>query len=124
MARKRKVPLAREISESVNIYAWVICLVDNCTYNIIQLVTYKMELDKSQKITDLTLLLVKKLAGENQPESHVNRNILLLILLQRKSHLILLIRIVNFFNANYGQYSHNRDHNGRFSCIRNDQKEM
>lgn len=32
-----------------------------------------MDLDKSQKITELTLLLVKKLAGDNQPDSHVNR---------------------------------------------------
>jgi hypothetical protein len=32
-----------------------------------------MELDKSEKITALTLRLVKKLAGENQPDSHVNR---------------------------------------------------
>jgi hypothetical protein len=32
-----------------------------------------MDLEKSEKITDLTLRLIKKLAGENQPESNVNR---------------------------------------------------
>ena len=32
-----------------------------------------MEFDKSEKITALTLRLVKKLVGEAQPENHVNR---------------------------------------------------
>jgi hypothetical protein len=32
-----------------------------------------MDFDKSEKITALTLRLVKKLSGENQSESHVNR---------------------------------------------------
>lgn len=54
-----------------------------------------MELDKSEKITALTLRLVKKIAGESKPENEVNG----MFSLEHSSQTILHCALIHYIES-------------------------